>query len=47
MHQPPLNSSPVWIDPYISFGKPTIAGTGIPTDVIVDWFNAGVDYSQR
>lgn len=41
INQPPLNITPVWIDPHISFGKPTIAGTGIPTDVIVDLFNAG------
>lgn len=31
----------LYIDPRISFGRPTIAGTGIPTDVIVDLFNAG------
>ena len=29
------------IDPRISFGRPTIAGTGIPTDVIADLYNAG------
>jgi uncharacterized protein (DUF433 family) len=31
----------LYIDPRISFGRPTIAGTGIPTDVIADLYNAG------
>lgn len=31
----------VVIDPYISFGKPVIAGTGIPTSIIAGRFNAG------
>ncbi len=31
----------VVIDPYISFGKPVIAGTGIPTSIIVERFNSG------
>lgn len=39
--KPSQNIAPIWIDPNISFGRPTIAGTGIPTDVIVDLFNAG------
>lgn len=39
--KPYQNIAPIWIDPNISFGRPTIAGTGIPTDVIVDLFNAG------
>lgn len=31
----------LYIDPRISFGRPTIAGTGIPTDVIVSRYNGG------
>lgn len=31
----------VVIDPYISFGNPVIAGTGIPTAVIASRFVAG------
>lgn len=31
----------LYIDPRISFGKPTIAGTGIPTNVIANLYNAG------
>jgi uncharacterized protein (DUF433 family) len=29
------------IDPHISFGKPTIVGTGIPTAAIADLYEAG------
>lgn len=29
------------IDPAIRFGKPMITGTGIPTDILVDLYNAG------
>ncbi len=31
----------VFIDPLISFGRPVLAGTGIPTDVVADRFFAG------
>ncbi|MFI5176123.1 MAG: DUF433 domain-containing protein [Terriglobia bacterium] len=31
----------VVIDPLISFGKPTLVGTGIPTAVIAERFHAG------
>jgi uncharacterized protein (DUF433 family) len=31
----------VVIDPYISFGNPVIAGTGIPTSIIAERFSAG------
>lgn len=34
-------SKSVVIDPYISFGKPVITGTGIPTSIIAGRFNAG------
>jgi len=32
---------PVTIDPSISFGRPVLTGTGIPTDIVADRFNAG------
>jgi len=31
----------VMIDPLISFGRPVLAGTGVPTDVVADRFFAG------
>lgn len=31
----------VVIDPYVSFGRPVLAGTGIPTAVIADRYKAG------
>ena len=31
----------VVIDPYISFGRPVVVGTGIPTDVIAERYKAG------
>ncbi|MEY2977060.1 MAG: hypothetical protein RLZZ435_1199 [Cyanobacteriota bacterium] len=31
----------ITIDPQVSFGKPTITGTGIPTEVIFDFYQAG------
>ncbi len=38
-----LEKSPrvVQIDPQISFGRPVLVGTGIPTDVVVERFRAG------
>lgn len=32
---------PVVVDPEVCFGRPTIAGTGIPTDVVADRFLGG------
>lgn len=32
---------PVSIDPKIAFGRPVLSGTGIPTEVVADRFNAG------
>jgi uncharacterized protein (DUF433 family) len=29
------------IDPRVQFGRPCLAGTGIPTEVVVERFNAG------
>jgi uncharacterized protein (DUF433 family) len=31
----------VVINPYVSFGKPVIAGTGLPTRVVAERFKAG------
>ncbi len=31
----------VVIDPYISFGRPVLAGTGIPTEIIAERYKAG------
>ena len=31
----------VAIDPYVSFGRPVLVGTGIPTAVIADRYKAG------
>lgn len=31
----------VVIDPRISFGRPSIVGTGVPTDVVIDRYRAG------
>ncbi len=36
----------VVIDPYISFGNPVIAGTGIPTSIIAGRFNAGESVTE-
>jgi uncharacterized protein (DUF433 family) len=35
------NSKVIAIDPYVSFGRPIINGTGIPTDAIADRFWGG------
>lgn len=32
---------PVTIDPKVAFGRPVLSGTGIPTEVVADRFNAG------
>lgn len=32
---------PIVVDPEVCFGRPTIAGTGIPTDVVADRFLGG------
>jgi len=36
----------VVINPYVSFGKPVIAGTGLPTRVVAERFKAGDSISQ-
>jgi uncharacterized protein (DUF433 family) len=36
----------VVINPLISFGRPILAGTGVPTDVVADRFNAGEDFEE-
>lgn len=36
----------VVINPLISFGRPILAGTGVPTDVVADRFNAGEDFNE-
>ncbi|MBP0021144.1 MAG: DUF433 domain-containing protein [Cyanobacteria bacterium SBLK] len=38
------NARVVVIDPHIAFGKMTIAGTGIPIDIIIERFCAGDSY---
>ena len=45
---------PVTIDPRIAFGRPVLSGTGIPTEMIAERFNAGesidelaTDYGRR
>jgi uncharacterized protein (DUF433 family) len=43
MRTQPLKEQPrtVVIDPQVSFGRPVIAGTGIPTAVLAERFKAG------
>ena len=36
----------VVIDPFVSFGRPVLAGTGIPTAVIADRYKAGESIDQ-
>jgi uncharacterized protein (DUF433 family) len=36
----------VVMDPYVSFGRPVLAGTGIPTSVIADRYKAGESVDQ-
>jgi uncharacterized protein (DUF433 family) len=45
---------PVTIDPRVAFGRPVLTGTGIPTEVVAERFNAGEsiheladDYGRR
>lgn len=38
---PEENYAPIVVDPEVCFGRPTIAGTGIPTDVIADRYLGG------
>ena len=42
----PLSQKILTIDPTISFGRPTIAGTGIPTHVIKELYDAGDSISE-
>ena len=43
MRSHPLREQPrsVVIDPRVSFGRPVVAGTGIPTVVLAEQFKAG------
>lgn len=41
-----MESKVVVIDPRISFGRPTLAGTGVPVDVIVERFRAGESITE-
>ncbi len=45
MRSQPLREQPrtIVIDPQVSFGRPVIAGTGIPTAVLAEQFDAGDD----
>ena len=36
----------VVIDPYVSFGKPVISGTGLPTRIVAERFKAGDSIPQ-
>lgn len=36
----------VVIDPYISFGRPVLAGTGIPTSIVAERYKAGESVEQ-
>jgi uncharacterized protein (DUF433 family) len=36
----------VVIDPFISFGKPVLAGTGIPTAIVAERYKAGESVGQ-
>lgn len=37
----PESDKVIFLDPAIRFGKPIIAGKGVPTDIIVELYNAG------
>jgi uncharacterized protein (DUF433 family) len=36
----------VVIDPRVQFGRPCLAGTGVPTAVVIQRFNAGEELSS-
>jgi uncharacterized protein (DUF433 family) len=38
--------APVVIDPNVSFGRPILQGTGIPTSILADRFKAGDSFSD-
>jgi uncharacterized protein (DUF433 family) len=40
-----VDSKPIMIDPRLSFGRPTIAGTGIPLSIVASRFRAGESIS--
>lgn len=40
-HRGDEDPRPIVIDPAVSFGRPVLAGTGIPTEVIAERFDAG------
>jgi uncharacterized protein (DUF433 family) len=37
----PVGDKIIFLDPSIRFGKPVIAGKGVPTDIIAELYNAG------
>jgi uncharacterized protein (DUF433 family) len=37
----PVSDKVIFLDPSIRFGKPVIAGKGVPTDIIAELYNAG------
>jgi uncharacterized protein (DUF433 family) len=37
----PVSNKIIFLDPSIRFGKPVIAGKGVPTDIIAELYNAG------
>jgi uncharacterized protein (DUF433 family) len=37
----PVSDKIIFLDPSIRFGKPVIAGRGVPTDIIAELYNAG------
>ncbi|WP_404783410.1 DUF433 domain-containing protein [Altericista sp. CCNU0014] len=37
----PVSDKIIFLDPSIRFGKPVIAGKGVPTDIIAELYNAG------
>jgi excisionase family DNA binding protein len=39
------DATPIMIDPHVSFGRPTIAGTGIPIAIVASRFRAGESVS--
>lgn len=42
----PNEPKSVVIDPFVSFGKPVLAGTGIPTSIVAERYKAGESVNQ-
>ena len=40
------NRKPIVIDPRISFGRPTVAGSGVSTAALVDRYDAGESFQE-